>query len=522
MDPEPPVQTSDAPEAPLETPDPEMFFSKGLRVAIQGCGHGMLDQIYATIEQACHINNYKVDLLIICGDFQAVRNSRDLLSMSVPPKYRHMGDFYKYYNGSRVAPIPTIFVGGNHEASTHMWEVNLGGWVCPNIYYLGGTGVINVNGIRIAGVSGIYNENSYRKPRYEKPPFDDRSMRGAYHYRAHELFKLNMLSGDVDVFISHDWPEGITKYGNEKKLLQAKYHFRAEVAAGKLGSPPLRNMLLKMKPKYWFAAHMHVKFPAVIDHVEAPRKAAPEDPKDWTDQVEMVEAKNEDEIDLDMDDEEAPPPKKEDTRQPTPPRPVLESPTPQSSSLYPSLPTTNCTTRFLALDKLLPGRDFLQIINIASRSPLPLNSPLRTRLQYDREWLTICRAFEPMDVAGGEALGKYMKIARNELQVNKKIRTEFAWVNQNITDEQLIIPENWERTAKLQWDDHTKATKQPDPFNNPQTETLCNLIGIKNKWVPPPYMRKSLSPEAPDFKPAGQGIDSTMGESSSSAVQRAE
>lgn len=37
-----------------------------------------------------------------------------------------------------------------------------GGWLAPNIYYLGGAGCVNVNGVRIAGASGIYNSAHYR------------------------------------------------------------------------------------------------------------------------------------------------------------------------------------------------------------------------------------------------------------------------------------------------------------------------------------------------------------------------
>jgi hypothetical protein len=32
-----------------------------------------------------------------------------------------------------------------------------GGWLAPKIYYLGGAGCVKVNGVRIAGASGIYN-----------------------------------------------------------------------------------------------------------------------------------------------------------------------------------------------------------------------------------------------------------------------------------------------------------------------------------------------------------------------------
>ena len=61
-----------------------------MKIAIEGCCHGELDKIYSTIEHLENENNTKVDLLIICGDFQSVRNAKDLESMAVPEKYREM------------------------------------------------------------------------------------------------------------------------------------------------------------------------------------------------------------------------------------------------------------------------------------------------------------------------------------------------------------------------------------------------------------------------------------------------
>lgn len=135
--------------------------------------------------------------------------------MSVPLKYRQMMNFWKYYSGEAVAPVPTLFsepaglaaaacaavhprcccllprrqpaapweaqrhcpclllpmltaalvrcrpcllpcpthhhhhpppppphspVGGNHEASSYLWELFYGGWAAPNIYFLGYSG----------------------------------------------------------------------------------------------------------------------------------------------------------------------------------------------------------------------------------------------------------------------------------------------------------------------------------------------------------------------------------------------
>jgi lariat debranching enzyme len=69
-----------------------------------------------------------------------VRNYQDLQCMAVPDKYKHLQNFYKcvriwqvsyvltvadyrYYTGERSAPLLTIVIGGNHEASNYMSEL---------------------------------------------------------------------------------------------------------------------------------------------------------------------------------------------------------------------------------------------------------------------------------------------------------------------------------------------------------------------------------------------------------------
>ena len=38
-----------------------------------------------------------------------------------------------------------------------------GGWVAPNIYFLGFAGVVDFCGIRIGGLSGIYKQSDFRR-----------------------------------------------------------------------------------------------------------------------------------------------------------------------------------------------------------------------------------------------------------------------------------------------------------------------------------------------------------------------
>ncbi|XP_043854111.1 LOW QUALITY PROTEIN: lariat debranching enzyme [Dromiciops gliroides] len=290
-----------------------------MRVVVTGCCHGELDKIYETLALAERRGGGPADLLLCCGDFQAVRNEADLRCMAVPPKYRHMQTFYRYYSGEKKAPVLTIFIGGNHEASNHLQELPYGGWVAPNIYYLGYAGVVKFRGVRIGGISGIFKSHDYRKGHYECLLMSKNSVRSVYHVRNIEVFKLKQLKQPMDIFLSHDWPRSIYHYGNKKQLLQTKSFFRQEVENNTLGSPAASELLHHLKPTYWFSAHLHVKFAAFMKH------------------------------------------QANDGQQPK-------------------------VTKFLALDKCLPHRDFLQIIEVDHDSNAP------DYLEYDLEWLTILKA----------------------------------------------------------------------------------------------------------------------------------
>lgn len=106
--------------------------------------------------------------MLLCGDFQALRSKHDYASLAVPAKFKQLGSFHQYYSGERVAPVLTIVIGGNHEASNYMWELYHGGWLAPSIYYLGAAGSVYVNGVRIVGASGIYKGFDYRKGEYHQ------------------------------------------------------------------------------------------------------------------------------------------------------------------------------------------------------------------------------------------------------------------------------------------------------------------------------------------------------------------
>jgi len=89
-----------------------------------------------------------------------------------------------------------------------------GGWVAPNIFYLGDAGVFVYKGIRIAGLSGIYKQQDHCRGHFEIPPFSEQTIRSVYHVRHLEVYRLAQLQQPIDIFVSHDWPLHAAMCGN--------------------------------------------------------------------------------------------------------------------------------------------------------------------------------------------------------------------------------------------------------------------------------------------------------------------
>ncbi|XP_024536303.1 lariat debranching enzyme isoform X2 [Selaginella moellendorffii] len=358
-----------------------------MRVAVVGCAHGELDKIFATVRHVEASEGLKIDLLLCCGDFQAVRNELDLQSLACPPKYRSMNSFWKYYAGIETAPCTTVFIGGNHEASNYLWELYYGGWVAPNIYYLGAAGVIWFGGLRIGGLSGIYKQHDYHRGHFERPPYNLNELRSVFHVREYDVHKLLQIKEPIDIFMSHDWPQGIAQCGDLQGLLRYKPFLQQEIADNVLGSVPARNVLLNLKPSYWFSAHLHAKFAAIVKH----------------------------------GDEK--------------------------------------TTKFLALDKCLPGRPFLQVFDFPTADGT-------LEVTYDKEWLGITRAYHscfPLE-----------RVVRTRACSDIKIHRD--WV-ENLSLTKSLIPSSFQQTAPI-YDPHRKLTGPTGHAQNPQTEYFLDLLQL--------------------------------------------
>ncbi|KAF9201740.1 lariat debranching enzyme [Haplosporangium sp. Z 27] len=516
-----------------------------MRIAVEGCCHGQLDDIYREIELREKRYNYKIDLLLICGDFHSIRNEADLDTIACPRKYLHLGTFYKYYSGELNVPVPTVFIGGNHESSNYLWELYHGGWVCPNIYFLGWGGVINVGGMRIGGMTGIYKSQHYQTGHFEVTPYNDNHKRSVYHIRKYDVYKMLQVKEPLDVFLSHDWPLGIERYGNLQQLLKAKSYFTSEVNNNTLGSPPFEQVLTSLRPAYWFSAHLHVRYAAQVEwdttiqsgegssqqqqeqqqsHLPGqvtakafnnPDEGASKDIETTT--VELV--KNPDEINIDLDDEDEDLAHLEAAH-----GGVIEPKLDAEQTTTSGVVTSNPEEIQIELDdddeddtpepikpQLSSSSRQEQPVHTptgSSTSSLPKPHPTCTKFlaldkcgpgrkflevidfpeinepiefKYDEEWLAIVRTLDPF-------LSLEHK-QRNPL-VGKKLehalRVNREWVKNNITNTRgLAIPLNFQPTTPAHDPVQTMGQQQRRdstlPHLNPQTVEFSAMLQIKNR-----------------------------------------
>ncbi|KAL5369788.1 Dbr1p-like RNA lariat debranching enzyme [Cryptosporidium parvum] len=248
-----------------------------MKVAVIGCCHGELNRLYMEVEKYENEKNEKVDLILCCGDMQTIRDENDLQDMAVKSHRSKKGDFWEYYEGLKKAPKLTIFIGGNHETPNVLIPLYYGGWVAPNIFYLGSSGVIRVGDVRVAGISGIYKNYDHFRGYYESKPFTEESKRSWYHIRWLEIQKLLLIeniksnflgsteSRKVDVMISHDWPNGIERFGNLNYLIRRKPYLKEDIELGRLGIPGCIELIEHLRPTFWFSGHHHCFFDASIE-----------------------------------------------------------------------------------------------------------------------------------------------------------------------------------------------------------------------------------------------------------------
>jgi lariat debranching enzyme len=162
-----------------------------------------------------------------------------------------------------------------------------------------------------------------------------------------------------------------------------------------LGSPILQNLLEKLKPRYWFSAHLHVKFEATVDYANCEEK-----------------------------------------------------------------------TTFLALDKCLPKREFLEILEIKVENE---ENNYKNKFYYDKEWLLITKLFNPYYSSTKEQKKIPIQFEKEEIESIQK------FIDENIKE--LEVLDNFKITTSI-YDKNVSIKEYPTTISNNQLVDFIEMMKI--------------------------------------------
>ena len=190
------------------------------------------------------------------GDFEPHRHADDLLTMDAPTKYKQLGDFPDFYSGKADFPYPLYFIGGNHEPYGFLDNFPHGREIAPNFNYLGRVNSIEVAGLKIVGVSGIYKPDLFAgKSRPTLEEINDRPNKEYIGFIESEIERA-LNYNCADILLLHDWvsdiisPEALALF--QQRYSNARYE--------QIGNEYARLLVETLQPQLVLCGHMHFKY----------------------------------------------------------------------------------------------------------------------------------------------------------------------------------------------------------------------------------------------------------------------
>lgn len=100
----------------------------------------------------------KIEILLKSSQFELIFSVGQILSINY--------DLTPFCSGQRKIPIPIYFLEAGELGYSLMDLFPEGKEICPNLYFLGRSGVRNINGLNVAWINGI--ESKYFEMSMEK------------------------------------------------------------------------------------------------------------------------------------------------------------------------------------------------------------------------------------------------------------------------------------------------------------------------------------------------------------------
>ena len=229
--------------------------SKETYFAAVGDVHGHHHDMVRLLSEWESRTSNAIQFVLQVGDFEPHRNDADLETMAAPAKYRVLGDFPDFYSGDFGFPWPVYFIGGNHEPYGFLDLIPNGGPVLENCFYLGRAGTVETHGLKVVGMSGIYNQDKFEATRPRVADFKKKSNKD-YTYFNQEDVERALEFRRPDILVVHDWPAGIIAAENRSDFDRQ----RGSLRYNSIGNEYARILMDLLAPRLLLCGHMHKRY----------------------------------------------------------------------------------------------------------------------------------------------------------------------------------------------------------------------------------------------------------------------
>ncbi|KAG6376305.1 CwfJ C-terminus 1-domain-containing protein-like protein [Boletus reticuloceps] len=226
-----------------------------VKILTVGSAHGSIRNLFSKV-RSIDAKHGKFDCVLCLGDFFGpLQEQGDSQNQIV-----------ELLNGSLEAPLRCYIMQGHNPLPESVIDqyARTGGQLCKDVFLLNKSGIVSTaHGLRIACLGGIYNPGIYDSsdgpPGFASPFYTTHTVERLLSNTMNK--SLNTTAGQnygslaairdaastsqlVDILLTNDWPASVTSHCSPPPSPPDYEH----------GSPPLDEIIRKIKPRYHFAA----------------------------------------------------------------------------------------------------------------------------------------------------------------------------------------------------------------------------------------------------------------------------
>ncbi len=246
-------------------------------IAFVGDTHGNLILMYERLLEWQERTGLELSWVWQVGDFGIWPTMDSLDPSSIKHAKKHgypvreaFGDFHKIILGEYKVPIPTYFTRGNHEdqrflmtyEKSHQKEhkkrgayLNLPIEICPDLFYVPDSHVIELGGKRIASWGGCWGEKTFEMEYWskERAVENKNGFAKRLNHMTRDRFE-RLMRTQFDILVTHEAPAGCgvdVRASNPSSIAIDP----EELTGG--GALPIRQLIETVGPEYQFNGHWH-------------------------------------------------------------------------------------------------------------------------------------------------------------------------------------------------------------------------------------------------------------------------